>query len=415
MRSIKPIGMGKVIKLLVVTTLYPNSVQPRHGIFVETRLRQLRATGMVNAEVIAPVPWFPFKSSRFGQYGKYARVPNKEVREEITIHHPRYLVVPKIGMLLTPFFLAFSIKQCISRQKKQGLSYDLVDAHYYFPDGVAIALLKRFLNKPFTITARGTDINLIPNYRLPKQMILWAARRASASITVSKALKECLIQLGVDKQKIHALQNGVSLDFFKPLNRNECKAKWNVAGKTLLSVGNLIESKGHHLVIEALKALPEYQLLIVGDGELKYQLENQVADSKLKDRVKFLGTLTQDELVEVYSAAELLILASSREGMPNVLLEAISCGTPVLAANVGGAAEIIDNKIIGRLLLDRSPAGIIDGVQQVVGSHLDREKIRAAANFWSWDKTVERILSLYDTLIIKDGNFLNSSSQTNNR
>ncbi|MGB5614476.1 MAG: glycosyltransferase, partial [Sedimenticolaceae bacterium] len=187
--------------LLVVTTLFPNRVQFRHGLFVETRLHRLTEGGDFKAVVIAPVPWFPITSKRFPKYSQYAEVPAMEERRGIVVHHPRYLVIPKIGMLISPLFLALSIVLAARGVKKSGYDYDLVDAHYYYPDGVAVAMVSRFLGKPFAVTARGSDINLLGQLALPRRLIRWAADKAAATVTVSEALRDRLLAMGVDGGK----------------------------------------------------------------------------------------------------------------------------------------------------------------------------------------------------------------------
>jgi glycosyltransferase involved in cell wall biosynthesis len=383
-----------MIRLLLITTLYPNAVQQRHGIFVETRLRQLLATGEVEAEVIAPVPWFPFSGSHFGEYGRYRQVPAREQRHGVTVHHPRYLVIPKVGMLLTPFFLALSLWLTVARLRRQGLRYDLVDGHYYYPDGVAIALLARVLGRPFTVTARGTDINLIPKHRLPRRMILWASRRAAASIAVCRALKDEMVALGAEADKIHVLRNGVDLTLFHPLPREACRQRHGLRRTTLLSVGHLIERKGHDHVIDALAELPDAELMIAGDGEEQPALEAQVQRRRLGDRVHFLGALSQDQLASVYSAADILVLASSREGWANVLLESMACGTPVVATSIWGTPEVVKDPRAGVLVEERSGSAIAAGVKRLLAEYPRHEDTRAYAENFSWDATVSGLMSL---------------------
>ena len=190
------------MKILTFSTLYPNAARPGHGIFVETRLRHLLATGAVQSTVVAPVPWFPFSSSAFGEYAKHARAPREETRNGISVLHPRYPLVPKIGMTAAPALLAAAALPALRGLLVQGRDFDLIDAHYFYPDGVAAAWLGRRLGKPVVITARGTDLNLIPQYALPRRMIQWAAREAAAMITVCKALKDTLVELGVAPQRV---------------------------------------------------------------------------------------------------------------------------------------------------------------------------------------------------------------------
>ena len=387
-----------MIRLLVISTLYPNNVQTRHGIFVETRLRHLMATGGVTATVIAPVPWFPFDDANHPNYVRSARIPKTEQRHGIEIVHPRYLVVPKVGMLLAPFFLFLSLLWCYLRLPKQQRQYDLIDGHYYYPDGVAIAFLAKIVRKPFTVTARGTDINLIPQFTLPKKMILWAARRASASITVCSALKQEMQALGADPAKIHVLRNGVDLELFQPKNREVCRAEFELTGKTLVSVGHLIERKGHHLVIDAMASLPDFTLVIAGDGEEFDALRNQVAALDLQDRVRFAGALSQQQLCDLYNAADALVLASSREGWANVLLESMACGTPVVATDIWGTPEVVATPAAGLLIPDRSSQAIANTVRKLFECYPNRAETRLYAEQFSWDDTVDGLVKLFSSL-----------------
>ena len=256
------------MKILTFSTLYPNAESPGHGIFVETRLRHLLADfDSVSAKVVAPVPWFPFKSQRFGTYGKFARVPQAEHRNGIAVAHPRYLQLPKIGMTSAPYLLAKASLPILQNVIRDGFDFDIIDAHYFFPDGVAAAMLGKKLNKPVVVTARGSDINFIPTFRIPRKMILQATRDIAASIAVSEGLKSRLVELGAEPGKIHVLRNGVDLALFRPVDRDLERRRLGWRTKMLLSVGNLLELKGHHLVIEALKSLPDYRLVIVGSGK----------------------------------------------------------------------------------------------------------------------------------------------------
>ena len=391
------------INSLVVTTLYPNKIQFRHGVFVETRIRHLVKSGKVNTRVIAPVPWFPFKCKWFPEYSKLIDIPRFEVRHGIDIFHPRYVVIPKIGMLITPFLLAFSIWCEAKRLQRQGYQFDLIDAHYYYPDGIAAAIVSILLKKPLTITARGTDINLIPRFRLPRKMIVWASNVAYFNLAVCDALRQRMIEIGVDGARTHVLRNGVDLTFFKPLSyRYSLKQKRQIQGKLLISVGYLIERKGHHLIIEALKKLPDYQLFIVGGGDWENKLKNLAVQMGVAERVRFLGEIEQQQLPELYNIADALVLASDREGWANVLLEAMACGTPVVASNIWGTPEVVQAPEAGVLCSERSPQGIVNAVNQLFLNYPDRDKTRQYAEKFSWDDTTAGLLMLFSE--IKRGN-----------
>jgi glycosyltransferase involved in cell wall biosynthesis len=383
------------VRILTFTTLYPNAAQPQHGLFVEQRLRQVLRTGELGARVVAPVPWFPLRSPRFGSYARYAAVPACERRHEIEVQHPRYLVVPKIGMSVTPWFLA----RAGVRAARQGEDFDLIDAHYFYPDGVAAVLMARRLDKPVVITARGSDVNLLTQFALPRRWIRWAALYAAAVITVSGALKKELMRLGIPGSKITVLRNGVDLDFFRPLERELARARLGWRGRTVLCVGNLLRSKGQDIAIGAVARLPDTELVIVGDGPERRALESLARSLNVAARVRFAGALAQEDLVRYYAAADALVLPSEREGWPNVLLEALACGTPVVASRVGGTAEIVRAEEAGALVVDRSAAAFADALQRLFASPVDRAATRRYAEKFGWDETARAQRELYRAVL----------------
>ena len=386
------------LRLLTFTTLYPNAANPSHGIFVETRLRHLLASGEIESRVIAPVPWFPFRSARFGTYAVYAAAPHNEERHGIPIVHPRFLRLPKIGMTTAPFTLA-SAAIGAARRIIASYDFDVIDAHYFYPDGVAAIMLGRALGKPVVITARGTDINLIPRYALPRRMILSASRRCDAIITVCTALKDALISLGADGSKIAVLRNGVDLDLFHPEDRATAQSSFGVTRFALASVGHLVERKGHDLVIGALPALPDTELFIAGAGPEASRLQALARKLGVSDRVRFLGPLPQDRLRTLYTAIDGLVLASSREGWANVLLESMACGTPVVASNVWGTPEVVAAPEAGLLMGERSSAGIAEAVRRLRQSPPAREATRRYAERFSWRDTTGGQIELFSRVL----------------
>jgi glycosyltransferase involved in cell wall biosynthesis len=389
------------LRILLFSTLYPSSARPAHGIFVETRLRELLKTGEVEARVIAPVPWFPFKSPRFGQYAKMAATPRRETRNGIEVLHPRYPLPPRIGMHVAPWLLARGALPAARRLQREGFDFDLIDAHYYYPDGVAAAALAKTLGKPFTVTARGTDLNMIPDYPGPRQRILRTAQSAAASIGVCKALMNRLEQLGADAGKLHVLRNGVDLQRFIPLPREEARARLGMrARQVLLSVGRLVEVKGHHFAIEAMASLPvTTHLYIAGEGENRAELEALARRLGVQDRVTLVGGIAQEELKWWYSAADASLLCSSREGWANVLLESMACGTPVVATNIWGTPEVVGSPDAGVLMRERSCAGLLEGLERLFAALPQRALVRAYAERFSWEDTSRGQLELFRAIL----------------
>jgi glycosyltransferase involved in cell wall biosynthesis len=382
------------MKLLTFSTLYPHAARPTHGIFVETRLRQLVASGQVESKVVAPVPWFPFRHAAFGDYAVHARAPAEELGHGIEVLHPRYPLIPKVGMTVTPVLLAQAVKPAIRRLLDR-YDFDAIDAHYLYPDGVAAVILGKHFRKPVVLTARGTDVTLIPRYRLPRAMILWAARRASALITVSRSLKDGLTRLGVPPERVTVLRNGVDLDHFRPTDRATSRARLGLGNTTLLSVGHLIERKAHHLAIEALAQLPDANLIVIGDGPERGALGALAQREGVEHRVRFLPAMSQEALREYYGAADALILASSREGWANVLLESMACGTPVIASNVGGASELVTAPAAGVLFEERTAEGLAAAIGRLFSAYPDRGATRRHAEQFGWSSTTRGQIELF--------------------
>ncbi|WP_281300083.1 MULTISPECIES: glycosyltransferase family 4 protein [unclassified Iodidimonas] len=390
------------MKLLVFSTLFPNPQQPHHGIFVENRLRHLREDSGYEAHVLAPVPWFPSASPHFGTYADYAKIPRHDERHGLMIDHPRYLVIPKIGMLVTPFSLYLAARPVVARLLAEGHRFDLMDAHYFYPDGVAAALLAREFDLPFTITGRGTDLNLIPRHALPRRLIRFAANKADGLITVCAALAEDLAAIGVPRDRVTVLRNGVDLKAFQ---RDEAGAlllrqKLGIKdGPVLLSVGHLIERKAHDLVIGALAALGRGHLIIAGKGPQEKFLKDLAQSLGLADRVHFLGLVPHHDLSSVYSAADLFILASSREGWPNVLLESMACGTPVVATAVNGSPEVVTKPVAGRIVAERSGQALAAAAEDILNDPPSPEAVRAYAEDFSWQATSLGQMALFNSIL----------------
>jgi glycosyltransferase involved in cell wall biosynthesis len=387
------------MKLLTFSTLFPNTVKPSHGIFVETRLRYLLASGKVASKVVAPVPWFPSSHPRFGDYAGFAQVPRQETRYDIDVRHPRYLVIPKVGMTVAPWLLARSARKEIGRIIDEGYDFDAIDAHYFYPDGVAAVMLGKYFNKPVVITARGTDINLIPQYALPKKQLMWAADNAAGMITVCNALRDEMVGLGMPGDRIVPLRNGVDLQRFQPMDRQAARTRLGIDGFTLVSVGLLDTRKAHDLTIGALPLMPDAKLFIAGTGPERKNLELQAERLGVAGRVTFLGAVAQPQLKEYYNAADAMVLASSREGWANVLLESMACGTPVVASNVWGTPEVVAAPEAGVLMPERTSEGIARAVRTLRDNYPDHAATRRYAENFSWDATTEGQIQLFSRII----------------
>ena len=385
--------MSAPVRLLVFSTLYPHAGLPNQGVFVENRLRHLLATGDATATVLAPVPWFPFRARRWGAWSRFAHAPRFERRHAIDVHHPRFPVIPKVGMNVAPTLLYHRSLRAARRLLARDERFDLIDAHYLYPDGVAAIRLGRTLGLPVVLTARGSDVTELTDFPLPRRAVLYAVAASGWTITVSAGLRRALIALGADGERITVLRNGVDLrTFHPPVDRDTARRAMGLTGPTLLSVGHLIPRKAHDLVVAALEQLPEHTLLIAGDGPERARLE-ALATAR-PGRVRLLGARPHSELPTLYGVADALVLASTREGWANVLLESMACGTPVVASDIPGNDEVVTERAAG-LIAPRTPEGIAAAVRNLQANPVPREATRAYAERFGWDTTSEGQLGVF--------------------
>ena len=224
----------------------------------------------------------------------------------------------------------------------------------------------------------------------------YLARRRAGEAESADALVAALRGLGVEPGKIHVLPNGVDLEFFKPADRDAVRQKLGFGSTTFLSVGALKEAKGHDVAIRSLQYIDDAKLVIIGSGEYEPRLRKLVASLELQSRVSFAGQLQAEELRAYYQGADCLFLISKREGMPNVVLESIACGTPVIAADVGGIAEVVNTQRLGELIDDRQPRTVAAAWQSLSNRGIDRKAVRDAAESHSWQKTITRLSALME-------------------
>lgn len=386
------------MNVLTIARQFPNDQQPNYGVFVENRIARLAKSGKLSFRVLAPVAWIPFGARLRGRLARFSKIPQQATRPAYIVDHPRYCVIPKLGFPLAPFLLYLGLTRHIRQLVKQGYTFDLIDAHFFFPDGVAAVLIGRRFAKPVVVTARGSDLNHQAELPLIGTMIRWAIRNANWIIAVSNALKQRAVALGARAERVTVLPNGVDFDHFRPLAREPLRAELGLRGMTLLSVGYLFENKGHHLVIEAMRSLPAAELLVVGEGRDRQKLQNLIEHWGLQERVRLVGSIPHRELPRFYNAADALVLASSREGSPNVVLEAMACGTPVIATAVGGIPGFITSSACGVLMEERSAAAIVTAVERLFTTSPDRAAVRAHAKNFTWDETIRRQTDLFNQL-----------------
>lgn len=386
------------LNILTVASLFPNAADPVHGIFVFQRVIHLARLPGNAVKVIAPLPYFP-RSLKFKRWQKLVQVPNREEIGGLTVYHPRYFLLPKISMVwqgVSIFLRCLPQVRAIHRRWK----IDCLDAHYVYPDGFAAILLGKYLRIPVIVSARGSDINLLSKFQLIRRMIRWTLEHSASVIAVSKALKDAMIGLGANGDRIHVVPNGIDAIRFQPMKSSEARRNLNLPsdGAILVSVGSLIPSKGHELVLRALALLKNKevrpQLYILGEGRHRDSLEELAKQLGLQETVHFAGKRPNEELPSWFSAATVSCLASSREGWPNVVTESLACGTPVVATRVGGVPEILPSEELG-IIVDQTIDSVAGGLERALRKNWNRSAISSHTRKRTWHEVaieVERII-----------------------
>ncbi len=358
--------------------------------------------------VVSPVPWFPFQGVIRYWRPHFRQQPDKyEEQDSVQVYFPRFFSIPGLFKSYDGFFMALGSLPTLLKLRKQ---FNIIDAHFAYPDGYAATLLGKWLKIPVTITLRGTEV---PLSKLPgrKTRLLTALKNATRVFSVSDSLKQHVVSLGADSDKIRVIGNGIDVAKFYPLAKTVARAELNIPedAKVLVSVGGLVDRKGFHRVIDVLPELaakyPELIYLIVGgdspEGNIRERLENQVKTLKLEDSVRFLGAYPSEQLKLPLSAADLFVLATANEGWANVFLEAMACGLPVITTEVGGNKEVVNNPGLGTVVTFGDSSALLAALLEGFKTAWDRAFIIQYAQENAWHTRVKILVEEFQRIASK--------------
>ncbi len=386
-------GDERRLKVLSLSTVYPNPREPGLGLFVRSRLQHMAAAADVT--VIAPVPLIDY--SKAGRRLARTPVPRERRDEALEVRHPRWLY-PPMGGFINGLALFVRLAWPVWRWYRR---VDVIDAHFAHPEGVAAALLSMVTGRPFTVTLRGNETMHAAHYWRGKVM-RWALRRATRVIAVSERLRVFAEDAGTNREKTATIPNGIDTKVFYPRERASLRARFGMRDEVtaIVSAGYLIERKGHHRVIKAVgglrrKGLP-VELWVVGgpgrEGEYEREIHREVERQQADNAVHFTGHVTPDMLAEYMTAGDVFCLASSREGWPNVVNEAQACGAPVVAFDVGGIPEMLPTEEYGVVVPPEDDIALEAALESAVRRKWDRERIAAKARERSWDVVASEVV-----------------------
>ncbi len=332
-----------MLKILLVSNLYPNKFEPTRGVFTEQIVSNLKDHHQV--EVIAPVPWLPSVLTRF-KHNLSSSLPNSTFYKGTKVYHPKYLVIPKYGRWLYGILYFFGIFNTLRKVKKD-FNPDVINVHWMYPDAFGAVLAARILKIPVVTHSLGCDINEYATYPSRRFFIKKALHWSDLNITVSDELTKKVISLGSPEQKTQTIMNGINKDLFTQQDKLSIRKELDLPrDKTiLLFAGNFNIEKGLSILINAFAQIankfPKSCLVVVGSGPLEKEIFDLVDALNLRERIYFKGRVDHSEVPSFLAAADFLCLPSLREGCPNIVLEALSTGTPVLSSRVGAVPEML--------------------------------------------------------------------------
>lgn len=388
------------MKLLVLTNLFPTPWDPLRGSFNRQQFERLGQRHEVH--VLTAVD---FRERR----GARAAVEVPGLRTDYFV----FVFPPGIGRALhAACWFASLLLQRGRRLRAE--KYDGVLASWAYPDAVASVWMARWLGIPVVVKVHGSDLNVVAEKALRRPQIRSALRHAGAVVAVSRALAEKAVAIGADPSRVHVIYNGVDAARFAPGAQASARQRLSVqepCAPLLLYVGNLKEAKGCLDLLEAFPALlarqPDARLVYVGAGTCRDALLARAAALGCADRVQLMGAMAHDALADWFRAADLLCLPSHNEGVPNVVLEAMACGTPVVATRVGGIPEVLPD-YAGILVPAKQPEALSAALIQAVETRWDRAKIVAHAATFSWADNVNQLDAIMQRVV--DGSPSISSS-----
>ena len=338
-----------MLRVLTLSTLYPDATRPNFGVFVEQQTRGLAGHESVDLTVVAGVGIPPWPLSNHRNYSAFAALPKHERWNGVEIHRPRFTILPGTGGRFHAASLARAAARVID-PLHAAKPFDVIDAEFFFPDGPAAIALGRRYGIPVSIKARGADIHHWGRSPATAAQVRDAAHSADGILAVSEALADDITALGVDRGKIAVHRTGIDRALFAVRDRASAKEALGITGPLVVSTGALIPRKGHAIVIDAVARLPGVSLMIAGEGPERGALESRIAASGAADRIRLLGSVPHRELPQLMNAADAMALASSSEGLANAWVEALASGTPVVIPDAGGARELVTTPAAGRIV-----------------------------------------------------------------
>lgn len=391
--------MSRPLRVLSLSTLYPNDHTPNFGVFVERQMQAVAARGDVQLTLLNPIGLPPFPLALHPRYRRLRGVAMVEQRGGVPVLRPRFTLLPGIGGRFNAGAIARAVLP-LARQLHADAPFDLVDAQFFYPDGPAAVRIGRALNLPTSIKARGADIHHWGHAPGTARQVRDAGLAATGLLAVAGGIADNMAALGIPHDKITIHRTGLDRSVFRPLDKAEARARLNLPADAplLATVGALIPRKGQAFAIEALAHLPDTHLLLAGAGADEAALRARAAALGLTERVHFLGAVPHGELPWVLSAADVFVLPTASEGLANAWVEALACGTPVVTTPIPGAQELLTDPAWGRMT-EREGTAIAAAVRDLLAAPPARANVLRGAAPFSWEANAAALVEHWRRLV----------------
>ena len=382
------------MRILLFTNLYPTSLTPNHGSFIQERIERLARRMDFEYRVIHPVPLYPPLPGK-SRAAMHSRLPAEETVDGIEVYYPRYVHVPRLGVPKQARRMVRGARDLFRRVVAE-FGPALVDAHYVYPDGCAAIRLACESGLPCLVTARGSDVNSIARESGVAVQLRELLPSATRLLAVSRDLAASTAELaGVATERVIVAPNGVDLERFRP--------GADAPLRRLVTLGRLVPGKRVDLLIRALRERAELPaLVILGDGPERSALVSLARECGVADRVQFRGELSRDDVASEMALGGLFAFPTSFEGCPNALLEALACGLPAICTGVSGIPDLLGDADAGMLLPREAGPGAWARVLSDALARFDREADRWSANArrraeqHAWDPTLALLSNLFE-------------------
>jgi len=389
------------MRVLSISTLFPNPARPSFGIFVGNQMRAVARRGDVALVMVSPVGLPPWPLSLRAPYNRLRAIPERSEAAGVPALYPKFRTIPLIGGDGNPGRILSAVRPLV-RELHKGRPFDLVDASFFFPDGPVAAQLARELDLPLTIKARGADIHYWGRRPRARAQMLAAAEQASALLAVCDALRQDMTTLGMPADRIAVHYTGLDHSRFRPADRAASRraiaAEAELAvpedGPLFVTPGALIERKGQRFAIEAVAQLPGARLVLAGGGEDEAGLRRLAEKLAVSDRVHFPGIVTHELLPVLLSAADAMVLPSASEGLANVWVEALACGAPLVIPNAGGAREVVKDASAGRIVAREADA-IAEALRGLLADPPSQAEVTTHAAPFSWERNAALLVDIW--------------------